>query len=132
MQVLDPKLKGDSYRKKIRQWEKIYSEYKRRSQKTIDEEILIGVVQAKIVPDRVREHLLLNCTRFDTLQKMKDEIDRYLVETEGVDSKDMDITFLGKDRKGKKGKGTGKNGGKKGSDQQHAKGGGKSWWKKPQ
>ena len=78
MQVLDPKLKGDSYRKKIRQWEKIYSEYRRRSQKqeVIDEEILIGVVQAKIVPDRVREHLLLNCTRFDTLRKMKDEIDR--------------------------------------------------------
>ena len=70
--------------------------------------------------------------QFDALQKMKDEIDRYLVETEGVDGKDMDITFPGKDRKGKRGKGKGKNGGKKGSDQQHAKGGGKSWWKKPQ
>ena len=58
------------------------------------------------------KHLLLNCTRLDALQKMKDEIDRHLVETEGIDSKDMDIHFLGKDKKGKKGKDKGKGKGK--------------------
>ena len=59
MQVLDPKLSGDTFRKKIRKWKKIYSEYKRRSGKEIDEEIPMGAVQAKIVPERVRPDLVV-------------------------------------------------------------------------
>jgi hypothetical protein len=96
MQIIDPQIVGNrSFSVKVKKWKKLYKDYTRKGGEAIPENIRVGVLQAKLAPDKVKDHLLLNAGKFETFKAMEDEIERYLVETEGMNSEAMDISYMG-------------------------------------
>jgi hypothetical protein len=129
MQIIDPKFSRgdqDSYRMRLKKWKKLLKEYQRIADDKIPETILVGVMQTKLMPAKMREHCLLNSTKFNTMAELELEVDNYLIANEGADSEAMEINYTHFDRKGgKRSKGKGKGKGGKGKKDKGGKGKGK-------
>lgn len=110
--LLTPEFEDESlgYLEKKEIWEKQVTDYEKLSKRKVDEEERIAVLQTKIAPDGIREHLLMNSSRLDSYEKVENEIDEWLIAHGGNSNTQMQVGAVDWNKGGKKGKG--KDGGK--------------------
>ena len=123
-----------SYRERVAQWETRITEYNRRADVDAEfpEDLKIATYQAKIAPERVREHLLLNESRLSTYKLMRDEVESVMLARDAQAPDDDSAMVIGSyEEKGEvlgalsERPGKGKSKGKKGKDKKGNKGGGR-------
>ena len=123
-----------SYRERVAQWETRITEYNRRADVDAEfpEDLKIATYQAKIAPESVREHLLLNESRLSTYKLMRDEVESVMLARDAQAPDDDSAMVIGSyEEKGEvlgalsERPGKGKSKGKKGKDKKGNKGGGR-------
>ena len=108
-------LASHPYEKKKDLWEKRHSDYVALGNAEIAEEVLMGVFQAHIAPEEIRDHLFLHAARLTTYELLLAEVESWDMAKQGSASTPMDVGAL------MKGKGKGKK-----DDKKATPGGG--WW----
>ena len=67
------------------------------SKRKVDEEAKLGVLESKLAPDSLKEHLAVTGEKYSTYMEMKMKIEAYLADRDGLDASDpMDINAVGK------------------------------------
>eukprot|EP00929_Paragymnodinium_shiwhaense_P111971 TRINITY_DN8021_c0_g1_i4.p1 TRINITY_DN8021_c0_g1~~TRINITY_DN8021_c0_g1_i4.p1 ORF type:complete len:1618 (+),score=271.11 TRINITY_DN8021_c0_g1_i4:701-5554(+) len=116
MQILSFSFDGELVAK-VAAFERLVRDYQVQSQKTIDDDIKLGVVLINMKDAKMKEHMIRNATRLDTWEKVKTEIVEIARTQEYINSMPVPMqldAFPRRDKgKGKdKGKGNGKGKGK--------------------
>lgn len=111
--ILEGKYTGN-FLQRTTKFESEVKEYERLSGKKVDEEVKLGVLESKLSPETIREHLSLHGEKYETYKDMKDRIEQYPLDKEGQDEADdpMDVDAIGYGKGKDKGKGKGKRKGK--------------------
>ena len=139
--IIEAKNLEGTFHAKVEQWEKKITDLEATTEHRVNDELRMAIFEAKIAPESVRRHLVLNSARLTTYQAMKEEIEMILLShqamgtsfdgptamdiSEITEDASADVNYIAK-KGGKKGGGKGKDksgkygspkGGKKGDNQ---------------
>ena len=134
--ILDPVHIKGTFAQRTSKWEKEMRDYTRITNKEIDEETKLGVLEAKLAPDSIKEHLSLHGDKYETYKGMKDKVEQFLLDKEDDETDAMDVNAVSEVNavydphgKGAKGRGKGRGGyGKSNKETQNASY--VPWWEK--
>ena len=82
--IVEAKNLDGTFHAKVEQWEKKITVLEATTDHRVNDELRMAIFEAKIAPESVRRHLVLNSARLTTHQAMKEEIEMILLSHQAM------------------------------------------------
>ena len=82
--IIEAKNLDGTFHAKVEQWEKKITDLEATTEHSVNDERRMAIFEAKIAPESVRRHLVLNSARVSTYQSMKEEIEMILLSHQAM------------------------------------------------
>ena len=96
IKILEPEAEtlNGTYHQRLAKWERTWKDHEKLTGKTIDEDMKVAVLQHKIAPPEMMQHLALHAGRLEKYKDMLDEIEEFIAAKVDADGNAMDVSAL--------------------------------------